>query len=80
MSGYTEIALLQYELEKLRAERSALRAENESMKRDAERYRFIKDKPWCDNVADVICSHQNAAWDNVIDAAMAQVREGGGVR
>ena len=27
MSGYTEIALLQYEIEKLRAERSALRAE-----------------------------------------------------
>lgn len=29
MSGYTEIALLQYELEKLRAELTALRAENE---------------------------------------------------
>ena len=27
MSGYTEIALLQYEIKKLRAERSALRAE-----------------------------------------------------
>ena len=28
MSGYTEIALLQYELEKLRAELSALKTEN----------------------------------------------------
>ena len=30
MSGYTEIALLQYELEKLRAELAALKAENET--------------------------------------------------
>ena len=29
MSGYTEIALLQYELEKLHAELAALKAENE---------------------------------------------------
>ena len=29
MSGYTEIALLQYELEKLRAELAALKVENE---------------------------------------------------
>ena len=41
MSGYTEIALLQYELEKLRSELAALNAENESLKRDAERYWWI---------------------------------------
>ena len=35
-------------------------------------YRFIKDEPWSANVSEVICHHQNAAWDNVIDAAMAQ--------
>ena len=39
MSGYTEIALLQYELEKLRAELAALKEENESLKRDAEQWR-----------------------------------------
>ena len=35
MSGYTEIALLQYELEKLRAEIAALKAENESLRKEA---------------------------------------------
>ena len=44
----------------------------EAAERDAERYRFIKDEPWCSNVADVICHHQNAAWDVVIDAAMKE--------
>lgn len=39
MSGYTEIALLQYELEKLRAELAALKAENESLRKDAELWR-----------------------------------------
>ena len=44
----------------------------EQQLKDAERYRFIKDEPWSANVSEVICHHQNAAWDNVIDAAMAQ--------
>lgn len=47
MSGYTEIALLQYELEKLRqrvAEKSlaGLKEENESLKLDAARYQWLK--------------------------------------
>ena len=57
---------------KLETELAAIKEENEGLKRDAERYRFIKDTPWCKSVAEAICHHQNSAWDNVIDAAMAQ--------
>ena len=52
MSGYTEIALLQYEIEKLRSELAALKAENESLKRDAERLDFIQSNCRCDPMMD----------------------------
>ena len=64
------------EIVKLRAELAALKAENESLRKDAERYRFIKDTPWSKHVAEFICHHQNAAWDNVIDDVMAQGEKG----
>lgn len=57
-------------LEEITKQRDELLAENEQLRKDAERYRFIKDEPWSANVSEVICHHQNAAWDNVIDAAM----------
>ncbi|MDE1545950.1 hypothetical protein PTW32_11015 [Dechloromonas agitata] len=60
----------------LKTQLTALKVENEALRKDAERYRFIKDEPWSANVSDVICHHQNAAWDNVIDAAMAQGEKG----
>ena len=59
-------------ISELRSEIVALKVANEALRKDAERYRFIKDEPWSANVSEVICHHQNAAWDNVIDAAMAQ--------
>ena len=107
MSGYTEIALLQYEIEKLRAERSALRAElreicaaiddpacdltltavecikklkaeNDSLRKDAERYRWLRENNWFVSGIVVIrprgrSCHENVEYlDAAIDAAMAQ--------
>ena len=43
--------------------------------RDAERYRFIRDVPYSDDVRSVLVHQQNAAMDRVIDAARA-AREG----
>ncbi len=39
--------------------------------RDAERYRFIRDVPYSDDVRSVLVHQQNAAMDRVIDAARA---------
>ena len=52
MSGYTEIALLQYELEKLRAGLSTLKAERDALKKDAERLNFIQSNCRCDPMMD----------------------------
>ena len=40
--------------------------------RDAERYRFIRDVPYSDDVRSVLVHQQNAAMDRVIDAARKQ--------
>ena len=75
MSGYTEIASLQYELEKLRAELAALKTENESLRKDAERYRWLKnnDSPigiyYNADFDDCYYIHES---DEAIDVAMAK--------
>jgi hypothetical protein len=51
------------ELQKLRAEMASLR-------KDAERYRWLRDNPWPSPVQSVVVRHENAAWDATIDAAM----------
>ena len=50
------------------AQEDALDAE---VLRDAERYRFIRDVPYSDDVRSVLVHQQNAAMDRVIDAARA---------
>ena len=72
----SKINSLKKKITELETELATLKAENESLRKDAERYRFLKDTPWSANVSEVICHHQNAAWDNVIDAAMAQGERG----
>ena len=43
--------------------------------RDAERYRFIRDVPYSDDVRSVLVHQQNAAMDRVIDAALAAIKK-----
>ncbi len=46
-------------------------AEVESLRADAARYRWLRDNPWPNpEFASVIQMHQNALWDEAIDAAM----------
>lgn len=54
------------------AEIARLRAEVEACRKDAERYRWLRDTPWFDNyeIRSVISHQQNAVWDETIDAAM----------
>lgn len=58
--------------EELRTALAASRAEVEGLKKDAERYRWLKDTPWTENheFALVIQCQMNAIWDETIDAAM----------
>lgn len=46
--------------------------------RDAERYRWLRDTPWPEDLQSVITLHQNARWNVAIDAAIAasQQQEG----
>lgn len=52
-------------------------AEDEAVRRDAERYRFIRDVPWqCTPLGRVISQQRNVHWDTSIDAAIAAAKEG----
>ena len=44
-------------------------------RRDAERYRWLRDQVWSPTIARVVTQHRNAEWDATIDAAMAKERE-----
>lgn len=74
-----EIARLRAEVEHLNGELALadsmiakLRTEADSLRKDAERYRWLRDTPWFDNyeIRSVIAHQQNALWDKTIDAAM----------
>ena len=45
--------------------------DREALRKDAERYRWLRDNPWPSPVQSVVVRHANAAWDATIDAAMA---------
>ena len=47
-------------------------AELAALRKDAERYRFLRDNPWPSPVQSVVVRHANAAWDATIDAAIAK--------
>ena len=49
------------------------RAERDVLRRDAERYRWLRDNPWPPILEADIKMHRNARWDAKIDAAMAAV-------
>lgn len=46
-----------------------LTAEVEALRKDAERYRWLRDTPWPAELQTVIQLHSNAIWDRAIDAA-----------
>ena len=45
--------------------------EREKLRKDAERYRWLRDNPWPPVLEADILLHRNARWDAEIDAAMA---------
>ncbi len=47
----------------------------EALRKDAERYRWLRDTPWPREVERAVMLHANASWDAAIDAAMS-TREG----
>lgn len=53
------------------AQLSALQAEMERLRADAERYRFIRDVPYTENIR-LIMSHQS---NQIMDAAIDQARQ-----
>ncbi len=79
LASEQEVARLRAELQN--AAKAALYAvalscekerEADALRVDAERYRWLRDKPWRDNeeLEPVIRLHLNALWDDKIDAAM----------
>ena len=44
------------------------------VRKDAARYRFLRDNPWPSPVQAVVVRHANAVWDATIDAAMLAQR------
>lgn len=58
-----------YELEKMHDELARLRAEAESLRKDAERYRWLRDLPQ-DHPSEEIGNMPGDMWDEQIDAAM----------
>jgi hypothetical protein len=42
----------------------------ESLRRDAERYRWLRDTPWPEKLVPIIQQHRNMLWDAAIDAAI----------
>ena len=65
MSGYTEIALLQYELEKLRAELAAIKADNATAWAQAHRLALELECLLLDTKDNAIVSKW---WDSVMEA------------
>ena len=47
-----------------------LRAENEALRKDAERYRWLRDSPWNADLTVVVKYHQDYLFDFAIDEAM----------
>ena len=46
-----------------------VREENAALREDAERYRFIRDVPYSENIRLIMCDQSNAIMDAAIDAA-----------
>ncbi len=70
------------EIERLRAlhaETSRLMQEEianaEALRKDAQRYRWLRDTPWPREVERAVMLHANASWDAAIDAAMSTQAE-----
>ncbi|HDS1649050.1 TPA: hypothetical protein QEL68_000746 [Stenotrophomonas maltophilia] len=79
LASEQEVARLRAEVEQLHAkldrkegQRKLAESECAAMRKDAERYRWLRDHPWRDNeqLEPVIRLHLNALWDDKIDAAM----------
>ena len=45
-------------------------AERDSLKKDAERYRWLRDNPWNEELTGIITYHRNALFDTAIDAEL----------
>lgn len=56
---------------RVRADFVACLAELDALRKDAERYRWLRDNPWPPILEADIVLHRNARWDAEIDAAMA---------
>lgn len=50
----------------------SLRRDLEAARVDAERYRWLRDNPWPQEVREVVTFHMNAMWDEAIDLARAR--------
>lgn len=48
-----------------------------ALRKDAERYRWLRDNPWPPILEADIMLHRNARWDAEIDAAMAATKGAG---
>lgn len=68
----TNLVARNKEVNQLNAQLATSRAEVEGLRKDAERYRWLKDTPWTENreFSHVIQCQMNAIWDKTIDAAM----------
>lgn len=47
-------------------------AELEAVRKDSERYLWLRDTPWTPEMTNIIAFHRNAYWDAAIDAAKEQ--------
>lgn len=50
----------------------SLRRDLDAARVDAERYRWLRDNPWPQEVREVVTFHMNAMWDAAIDLARAR--------
>ena len=44
--------------------------EIEALRKDAARYRWLRDNPWPSFLRSIVVTQSNAAWDTAIDASM----------
>jgi len=49
---------------------ATLVAEIEALRKDAARYRWLRDNPWPSFLRSIVVTQSNAAWDTAIDASM----------